>query len=417
MTVFFLKKVYNHMNKLSLLRFTIFTMLFCFVFQGYSQWKYLGGPDEKSGSHHSITSIYITNCEVFAGTECGLFKSTDGCKTWTRAVEIDSSVTVIAIVRSGNVYFAGTDAGGIYYSDDDGSSWRKTSAFDSTLCMAVNDSFIIAGNSRGLQRCRIDDSVWTWIDTDKIPCGIISIAAKDSVVIAGGYQTGVYRSNNFGNEWKMVSTTGLPSSKVTSLAISGETVFASMPEDGLYCIVNCGLSWSKITRNVSSRYGNIAVIGSSVFVTTEEGIYRTDFFGTTWNSVNRGLENKTIKPLFGSGSTLYAGSEHDGIWYGSVSDFTVPVYKQLKQQLSTRKIDLKMQQNSNEDYHSVINFIVPQSMHVKVVVYDVCGHKISTPVDGLFKEGTYSVPLCTDKCAHGFYMAKMIAGGCVTTAR
>lgn len=406
------------MNKNSLLRFTVFYMLVCIVFQGYSQWKYLGGPDTtlSDGLHPAITSVYVTNCEVFAGTECGLFKSTDGCKTWISADEIDSTLKVVDIVRSNSIYFAGTDAGGVYLSDDGGSTWRKTGAFDSTLCMTVNDSFIIAGNTRGLQRCRVDDSVWTWIDTDTIPSGIISIAAQDSVVIVAGNQTGVYRSNNFGNEWKSVINTGLPSSGASSLAISGEIVFASVPSNGIYCMVNCGSIWAKVSDN-ATIFGDVVVTGSSVLVATKEGIYSTDFFGTTWHSVNTGLENKTVTTFFLSGSSLYAGSAHDGIWYSQVSDLQAPTIKSFDKGGSARKIDFQMQHNSHQNYYSVINFKIPETMHVKIAVYDLCGHQINTPVNGTFKEGVYSIPLSTDKIARSFYIAKMIAGGSVITAR
>jgi photosystem II stability/assembly factor-like uncharacterized protein len=235
----------------------------------------MGGPDssQSSGLCPGITSLYVTNCEVFAGTEHGFFKSTDGCKTWIEPVSIDSNLKITGIVRNNNAFLAGTDVGGIYCSDNDGTTWRKMNAFDSTLCMAVNDSFIIAGNTRGMQRCRIDDSVWTWVAADKIPCGIISIAAKDSVVIAGGDQTGVYRSNDFGREWKSVVNAGLPSSKITSLAVSGEMVFASLPSNGIYGIVNCGLSWTKITGSTSSIYHDIIAFDKTVLIATDALIF------------------------------------------------------------------------------------------------------------------------------------------------
>jgi photosystem II stability/assembly factor-like uncharacterized protein len=384
----------------------------------YAQWKYLGGPDstQAGGQRPVITSLYVTNCEVFAGTDRGLFKSTDGCKTWTRPGSIDSNLKVTGFVRNNNLFFAGTDAGGVYESDDDGITWRKMNAFDSIFCLAVTDSFIFAGNTRGMQKCRIDDSVWSWVAAEKIPYGIISICAEDSVVVAGGYQSGVYRSNNFGCDWMSVTSTGLPSAKITSVAISRETVFASIPSNGIYCVVNCGLNWARITDGASTIYGDVAVIDNSVLVATKEGIYNTDFFGTTWHSVNTGLESKIISTFFLSGNSLYAGSEHDGIWYRSVSDFNVPVIRPFDHQ-KVRKTDSKLQFSNNLDHHSVINFIIPESMHVKVALYDISGHNLCTPVNGYFNEGVYSIPLSNDNIAYGSYIVKMNAGGSVLSAR
>ncbi len=407
------------MNKINVVRCAFWYMLVFIVFQGYSQWTYLGGPDIKlsDGLRAAITSLYVTNCEVFAGTECGLYKSTDGCKTWTRTDAIDSNLKVVDIVRNGTVFFAGTDAGGIYCSDDDGVTWRKTGAFDSTCCMAVNDSFIIAGNTRGMQICRIDDSVWTWVDADNIPSGTLSIDAKDSIVVAGGYDSCVYRSNNFGTEWNAITCSGLPSSKISSVAVSGEIVFATVPSSGVYCIVNCGTNWAKIADSTSTMYGDVVVIDNAVFFATKEGIFSTDFFGTKWHSVSTGMENKTVATFFLSAGSLYAGTEHDGIWYTQISDLYAPVIRVFDNSRSIIKIDFKMQHLSNSDHNSVIKFVIPESMQVKVTLYDISGHVIRIPVSGYFKEGIYNFTLNDDKIAHGFYIAKMNAGGSVITTR
>ncbi|HEX2955925.1 MAG TPA: hypothetical protein VHO70_03805 [Chitinispirillaceae bacterium] len=406
------------MNNNYFLRLAVFNVLVCIVCQGYSQWKYLGGLQLQSGSLCSaVTSLYVTNCEVFAGTECGLFKSTDGCKTWTRAGAIDSNLKIIAIERNENVFFAGTDTGGIYYSDDDGITWRRTNAFDSTLCMAVTDSFILAGTTRGLQKCRIDDSVWTWVDVHEIPGSIWSVAVKDSLVVAGGTQSDIYYSNDYGKKWNAIDNAGLPSSKVTSITLCRKTIFLTMSSDGIYCSANVGMNWTKISKSAASLYSDMITIDSTVFIATNEGVYATTTSGVTWKSVSSGLGNKQIYTFFSSGSDLYAGSEHDGIWYCPASGFDVPVQKNVSLRASNKKTDLKVYHNFNRDNHPVIDFVLPQSMQVKVSMYDLNGHKISAPVIGYLKEEKHCISMNTSKMAYGVYLMNLNAGESGSTSR
>jgi hypothetical protein len=371
-----------------------------------AQWVQLGGPDAGS-----ITCLYVNNCELFAGTDHGLYLSSDGCGTWTKADSIKADLKIFGLIKKNSTIFAGTITGGIYKSDGD-YNWQKTNAFDSTLCVAVNDSFILAGNTRGIQRCRVDDSVWTWVNKTFPSYGIASIATHDSMAFASGYLSGAFRSTDYGKTWSAIDTTGFQAVLVTSFAIFGDTVLASMLTNGIYRSVDNGVSWTKLTGFVSMGYRNLTAIGDSIVtISTTSGVYYSLNFGSTWTLANTGLENKSIYSFFSSGNDLYAGTESNGVWYRTVSDLCQPVAnRDILRTISQKNCNFKIKSSGSANIKLTIEFTLPEPAHVKIKLYDLHSREILSPVDNYFRAGTQCISLNNREITPGFYIAKMFAG-------
>lgn len=368
-----------------------------------SQWVHLGEPDSSS-----ITCLHVTNCTVFAGTEKGLFLSTDGCKKWSKADSVKDDLKVVAIVKSNYTFFAGTDAGGIFSSTNDGASWSRTNAFDSTLSMAVNDSFILAGSTRGIQRCHVNDSVWTWVE---FPGNrIISVAARDSIAFAGSSSSGAFFSTNYGRSWGPLNTTTFPTSTASSFVLRGDTVFASLFSHGVYRSTDNGVNWNRCNGLSSSGYDNLATIDSTVIVSTSEGIFYTPDYGSTWYPTSSDLTNKSINCFFAKGNELYAGTESDGVWYKSSSNSFEPVVVLQTQRQFLPSNNCKIRFKSSAKLPATIEFTLPEPMKVKAIVYDVRGCEIILLVNDYFNAGTHRTQWNTLKITSGFYFVRIYAG-------
>ncbi len=289
-----------------------------------AQWLPIGNPPGDSLSP-AITCIYVTNCELFTGTTGGLFISTDGCKTWKTADAIGPDLLVNAVVRNDGTFYAGTNTGGIFRTDDNGVIWSRTGTFDSTYCMAVNDRFVFAGTSRGIQRCAVDDTMWVSVEGAVSGRGISSFAVRDSMVLAGCADSGMFHSTDYGATWSAIEGSVFAVTPVAALVHRGDTVFASLTADGVYRSLDFGVTWSRCPELPSGMYGQLAMLDSTVVVFVNGSVYCSVDHGETWQQANDGLETTKGNCFFTAGTELYVGTAGDGIWHRSLQDISVLV--------------------------------------------------------------------------------------------
>jgi len=64
---------------------------------------------------------------IYAATEKGLFRSTDGGENWVQTTSPGSKVVAVASARSG-ILFAANEDGTLFRSADDGSTWNQVHA-------------------------------------------------------------------------------------------------------------------------------------------------------------------------------------------------------------------------------------------------------------------------------------------------
>lgn len=99
---------------------------------------------------HSLSIMGTTN--IFAGTERGVFLSTNTGASWTRVSNrtngMDSVLTVNSIVNDGTNVIAGT-FNGVYLTSDMGATWQKKNqglgADTLFTCLLINNGSVIAG--------------------------------------------------------------------------------------------------------------------------------------------------------------------------------------------------------------------------------------------------------------------------------
>jgi photosystem II stability/assembly factor-like uncharacterized protein len=126
----------------------------------------------KSSRALNVTSIHVDPFEpdtVYAATLAGLFKTTDGAKSWRRIGESLSDQMIIAMVldrsKKGVVYIAGR--GGVYRSTDGGITWKTlNNGFASTNVRSIVQSptdpqvFYAGTNGSGLYRSHDGGESW-----------------------------------------------------------------------------------------------------------------------------------------------------------------------------------------------------------------------------------------------------------------
>ena len=126
----------------------------------------------KSSRALNVTAIHVDPFEpetAYAATLAGLFKTTDGAKSWVRIGESLADQMIIAMIldrsRKGVVYITGRD--GVHRSMDGGLTWKTLNdGFASTNVRSIAQSatdpdvFYAGTNGSGLYRSRDAGETW-----------------------------------------------------------------------------------------------------------------------------------------------------------------------------------------------------------------------------------------------------------------
>lgn len=127
-------------------------------------------------------------------------------------------------------------------------------------------------------------------------------------------------NNDSSGGWEKVNQVNLGSNIISSIAFSGNTMFALdySTTKTLYKTTDNGATWSAVT-NVPKTVVSVAVYNSYVFAGTVGGVYRSADNGQTWTTANTGLpvtEGATDEcVVLVSNNILY--SRYKGVLYTS----------------------------------------------------------------------------------------------------
>ena len=307
----------------------------------------LGGQPAYSDIIRSLAIDPGNSSTLYAGTNAGVFKSTDGGESWsavnTGLPESISSGNYPAVISlavdpaSNSTVYAVISGYGVFKSTNGGGNWIAVSTNTGLPNLDWTHSLVIDPSSNvyvGLDYGTVYKDTnggtgWNAADSGLIGGyhNCLTVDPRDSSTLyAAGQRTGIYKSTNGGLNWSAVNT-GLPESVVSgnypavnSLAVdpaSSSIVYAAT-SDGFYKSTNGGGSWS--LANTSLTDSNSLTIdpanSSNLYAATNAGLFESADGGITWNAVNNGLSADAVSVLVfdpANSSTLYAGT-NDGVF-------------------------------------------------------------------------------------------------------
>ncbi|MBI1763937.1 MAG: hypothetical protein HYR56_21135 [Acidobacteria bacterium] len=238
--------------------------------QSASQWRALA-PLEGG----TIFTLASEGGRIYAGTSGrGVFLSTDNGKTWRASGNNLSTVTINNLLAVGKAVIAATSSG-VFYTDDGGQRWNNTLANVSLVALAQSESTLYAGSAAG-RVFRSTDNGLSWQERGSPGGGRINaIVSKDGALfagLAGGAVLGVFRSADQGQTWRAL-TSGLPNNgtpavfalTLNSNALYVGTLFYSNNQPQVYGSLDNGESWfpvgsSSIGFNVGSSTSPVSLL-------------------------------------------------------------------------------------------------------------------------------------------------------------
>lgn len=151
-----------------------------------------------------------------------------------------------------------------------------------------------------------------WIQTTGPTGGVVkNLTVLGSTVFAATEYSGVFYSNDYGNNWTRTvygTNNGLP---VYSFAVAG-TVIYGCGYNELFISPDQGYSWETIQIPQGSG-GAIAIYSSDIYIGGEgvKGVFRCSIGDTSW--VSEGLQGISINSLSTGAGAIWAGT-NDGVW-------------------------------------------------------------------------------------------------------
>jgi len=312
--------------------------------------------------------LYAMDSRLFAGTEDGVYVSTDNGVSWIQCGLGGQSI--LTLTGNGSKLYAGT-FGGVAMSTDSGESWGggtlKGMTDPEVFSLLSNDSVLIAGGYSGV--FNYIDSAQQWENSNS---GLIGTSfcwlQPEGTSLVGGSRGlgGIWRTTDDGASWDLsfqgdgedsycfaMSGSYLysggygevdlsldsgaswaicpflpvrPVVPVLGIATLGTYVYAGTHGDGIYRSVDSGISWIAANANTSwiamndGLSGNaldinsLTSIGTNLFAGTDSGVYRSTDSSNTWLSASSGLPSNAVVLAFAKiGSNLFAGTADNGI--------------------------------------------------------------------------------------------------------
>ena len=109
-----------------------------------------------------------------------------------------------------------------------------------------------------------------------------------------------------GETWKKLGER--PKGVAVGLVVTDDALYLALRDEGIFRSTDAGKQWNPLNYEIeNSRIGAIAVVGNTVFIGTNRGLYR--LHSETW--VKLPITTKMVHSLSVSGNSLYVGTGRD----------------------------------------------------------------------------------------------------------
>jgi ligand-binding sensor domain-containing protein len=415
-----------------------FIFLFYFVFiifnQINAQWVKTNGPYDGNIWCLAISPNGTGGTNLFAGTDDGVFISSDNGTSWRAASAGLSNTPVQALAALGTNLFTGS-RDGIFLSTDNGTSWTWSSkglSYSSVRAFVISPNAmggtnLFAGTGGGGVFLSTNNGI-SWTPAGLTHVNIRSLALSsdgkgDTNLFAGTNGSGVFRSIDNGKSWTEVSTgliyAGIPSLAVCSDGTDNNNLIAGT-WGGIFFSTNYGTSWTEASTGLTFTYVYCLAVspngvgGTNIFAGTWDGVFLSIDNGSNWIAVNTGLTNTDVHSLVVFGNNLFVGTD-GGVWKRSLPEMITSVNT-----LSTAlQKHFNLRQNYPNPFNPVttISFELPAKSFVTLKVFDGLGREVTTLISGELTAANYSHKWNAESLPSGVYFYRLQAGNYTATRK
>lgn len=190
-----------------------------------AHWGVRGGGGRSELAAQPVRCFLELGRKLLAGTDTGIFASTDGGARWSHAF---AGAQINGLASAGHDAYAAA-VGGVLRSRDRGASWAWVMRGDTPHDITTDGQRVFAGGmSRGLLRSADDGATWQPVNDglpDKSRWYTFQVRRAGDALLAAHWD-GIYRSGDEGQTWTRIEG-GLPmNTAYTHLAVTPLGIFA-----------------------------------------------------------------------------------------------------------------------------------------------------------------------------------------------
>jgi ligand-binding sensor domain-containing protein len=280
-----------------------------------------------------IVRSMVNNTEgnLFAGTEEGIFRSINNGESWVPLINglINTDITSLTL-GSNNQLYAGTKSYGIVRSADNGENWIavnngiKSGQINELLSYSdsIGFSHIFAGSSRGLFHSTDRGNYWSQVNNGLSQITQNAFALNSNNQIFTGTDCGVFKSIDSGTNWTEMNY-GLPDVEIKTLVVNSQNdIFAGSKGKGIFRLLNSDQKWTQVNNSLTDSI--IYTIAKNslnhLFAGSETSILRSTDNGMNWIKISNSIQNSAIHSLIVDvNNNIIAGSSQGHIYRSSDS--------------------------------------------------------------------------------------------------
>jgi hypothetical protein len=366
----------------------------------------------QSGPYNNfILAFESIGTKLFAGSYGGgVYLSSDNGTNWIAVTPGLTNWFVSSLTVSGSILFAGTDDG-VFLTTNSGTLWtHKGLSGKYVQTLALDGTHLYAGTfGDGAFVSTNNGTSWTAINSGLNSDYVISIVLKDTIIFAGTWGGGVFKSTNHGANW-ISANNGLTNLDVRSLAAIDTNIFAGTYGHGVFLSKNDGNSWTAVNNGLINKIIlPMTTSGTNLFAgTSGGGVFLSTDYGSNWNEVNYGLTNLSITALKVMGPKIFAGTVNTGIWRRPLSE----VITTIKPDDTKTPDNFYLAQNYPNPFNPItrISFRIPEKSYVRLRIFDVLGNELIALISDELDAGTYTKEWNATSCTDGVYFLILEAG-------
>ena len=401
-----------------------------------AQWTHLnvgqlgaGVPAVSIGGDGGAITGYGTNvfAIIFARESFSsdtLYVSKNGGETWTADTALPNTYIQSLSVIGSEVYSVTND--GIFGSSDSGATWESINGgvMDTTyptMLVGSGPNLVAVTQDSGAVFLTSDNGL-SWKNVGKDLPEVASLTTTGSDIFAGTTD-GIYSSTDEGDSWSQLNDT---LTNINALVASGGLIFAgryvwaapaylSSPPGALFRSTDNGITWSSFSNGLPSYFGRgpqlytLALHGDDVYAGLDSGVYGCNINYDNWYNDSGGLPITSVYSIYISDSSIFVGTESDGIWERPVSQLT-----SLRGEIGPGvPRTFRLLQNFPNPFNpsTTISYQLSAVRFVTLRIYDALGRKVTTLVDGKQNPGYYNVTFDASNLPSGVYFCRLEVAG------